>query len=92
MTFSSEQLALTDSETLDAVLECMYENFSIQTQGACDQRTLFEILLKAASSGDTIENTAKILKCIPTVNDIRYHLSKINNFEELEGQINHALN
>ena len=69
----------------------MSENFSIETQGACDQRTLFEILLKAASSGDSIENTAKILKCIPTANDIRYHLSKINNFEELEGQINQAL-
>ncbi len=69
----------------------MYENFSIETQGACDQRTLFEILLKAASSGDSIENTAKILKSTPTANDIRYHLSKINNFEELEGQINQAL-
>ena len=38
----------------------------------------------AASSGDSIENTAKLLKNIPTANDIRYHLNKINNFEELE--------
>jgi len=44
---------------------------------------LFEILVKAASSGDSIENTAKILKNIPTANDIRYHLDKINNFELL---------
>ncbi|MGI2909774.1 ISH3 family transposase, partial [Hassallia sp. VBCCA 56010] len=71
MTLSLGQLALTDSETLNEVIECLAENFSIETQGACDQQTLFEILVKAASSGDSIENTAKILKNIPTANDIR---------------------
>ena len=91
MTFSSHQPALTDSETLEEVLDCLAENFAIETQGACDQQTLFEILVKAASSGDSIENTAKILKKIPTANDIRYHLDKINNFEQLEAQINQAL-
>ncbi|MEL6165699.1 MAG: hypothetical protein AAFR37_18755 [Cyanobacteria bacterium J06628_3] len=101
MTFSStikaasstaiEQLALTDSETLEEVLECLSKNFSIESQGACDQQTLFEILVKAASSGDSIENTAKILKKIPTANDIRYHLNKFNSFEELEVRINQAL-
>ena len=91
MTVSSEELALTDLETLDEVLECLVENFSIQTQGVCDQKTLFEILIKAASSGDSIENTAKLLKNVPTSNDIRYHLNKINDFEELETQINQAL-
>ena len=91
MTISSEQLVLTDSETLDEVLKCLAENFSIETQGAYDQQSLLEILVKAASSGDSIENTAKILKNIPTANDIRYHLDKINNFELLESQINQAL-
>ena len=91
MTVSSEELALTDLETLDEVLECLVENFSIETQGICDQKTLFEILIKAASSGDSIENTAKLLKNVPTANDIRYHLNKINKFEELEAQINQAL-
>jgi len=62
-----------------------------ETQGAYDQQSLFEILVKAASSGDSIENTAKILKNVPTANDIRYHLDKINNFELLETQINQAL-
>ena len=88
---STEELVLTDSETLDEVIQCLIENFSIETQGVCDQQTLFEILVKAASSGDSIENTAKLLKNIPTANDIRYHLNKINNFEELEAQINQAL-
>jgi putative transposase len=91
LTVSSEELALTDLETLDEVLECLVENFSIETQGVCDQKTLFEILIKAASSGDSIENTAKLLKNIPTANDIRYHLNKINNFEQLEAQINQSL-
>ncbi|WP_254444826.1 hypothetical protein [Anabaena sp. UHCC 0187] len=88
---STEELVLTDSETLDQVIQCLVENFSITTQGACDQKTLFEIMVKAASTGDSIENTAKLLKNIPTANDIRYHLNKINNFEELEAQINQAL-
>ena len=91
MSVSPEELALTDSQTLDEVIECLIENFSIETQGVCDQQTLFEILIKAASSGDSIENTAKLLKNVPTANDIRYHLNKINNFEELEAQINQAL-
>ncbi|WP_375479550.1 hypothetical protein [uncultured Nostoc sp.] len=78
---STKEPILTDSETLDQVIECLIENFSIETQGVCDQKTLFEILIKAASSGDSIENTAKLLKNVPTANDIRYHLNKINNFE-----------
>ncbi|MFB2771960.1 hypothetical protein ACE1AT_22150 [Pelatocladus sp. BLCC-F211] len=88
---SPKQLALTDSETLDEVLNCLSENISIETQGACDQKTLFEILIKAASSGDSIENTTKILKSSPSGSDIRYHLDKINKFEQLENQINLAL-
>ncbi|NEO68063.1 MAG: ISH3 family transposase [Moorea sp. SIO3H5] len=88
---SKEELGLTDSETLDEVIKCLVENFSIETQGVCDQQTLFEILIKAASNGDSIENTAKLLKNVPTANDIRYHLNKINNFEELEARINQAL-
>jgi hypothetical protein len=88
LTVLSSELALTDSETLDEVIKCLAENFSIETQGAYDQQSLFEILVKAASSGDSIENTAKILKNIPTANDIRYHLDKLNKFELLEAQIN----
>lgn len=38
LTFSSGQLALTDSETLEEVLECLVENFSIETQGHYDQQ------------------------------------------------------
>lgn len=83
--------ALTDSETLVEVVECLAENFKIETQGACDQKTLFNILVRAASARDSIENTAKTLLSVPCGNDVRYHLDKINNFEELEEQLNLAL-
>jgi putative transposase len=91
LTVSSEELVLTDSETLEEVIECLVENFSIETQGVCYHQTLFKILIKAASNGYSIENTAKLWKNIPTGNDIRYHLNKINNFEELEAQMNQFL-
>jgi hypothetical protein len=87
----TKQLALTDLETLDEVLDCLTENFSIETQGAFNQQNLFEILVRAASIGDSIENTSKVLNKSPSGNDIRYHLDKINNFELLEKQINSAL-
>ncbi|XHR84627.1 MAG: hypothetical protein ACFKPT_10190 [Gloeotrichia echinulata GP01] len=44
----------------------MTENISIETQGACDQKTLFEILVGAASNADSIENTSKILNKKPS--------------------------
>ena len=46
---------------------------------------------RAASQADTIENTASTLKQVPGGNNIRYHLSKINSFEQLETQFNLAL-
>jgi len=82
---------LTDTETLEEVIDCLTEHIPVNTQGACDQQTLFNILVRAASQGDSLENTAKTLNNVPTSNDIRYHLEKINNFEELEAHLNQAL-
>lgn len=87
----TEKAALTDSETLEEVLKCLTEHIFIDTQGAFDQKDLFQILVRAASNKDSIENTAKILQGVPCSNDIRYHLEKINNFEEVEKQFNLAL-
>lgn len=47
--------------------------------------------MRAASHSDSIENTSKIFKQVPCGNDIRYHLHKINGFEELEKQLNLSL-
>ena len=91
LTQLTEKVALTDEETLEEVLDCLTQHISIDTQGAFDQRDLFQILVRAASNKDSIENTAKILKEVPCSNDIRYHLDKINHFEEVEKQFNLAL-
>ncbi|MBW4572202.1 MAG: hypothetical protein KME31_30685 [Tolypothrix carrinoi HA7290-LM1] len=45
MTFSLKTPVLTDSETLDEVIDYLIENISIQTQGAFEPKSLFEILI-----------------------------------------------
>ncbi len=85
-----DKLVLTESETCTEVIDCLAEHIPLETQGACEPKTLFNILVRAASVGDTIENTAKTLKLVPCGNDVRYHLAKIDNFEELEAQLNRA--
>ena len=91
MTNSLSAPALTDTETLEEVITCLTEHLPVEMQGACDQETIFNILVKAASLEDSIENTAKSIKNVPTGNDIRYHLDKLDNFEELEFRLNKAL-
>ncbi|MCC5656240.1 hypothetical protein LC608_04405 [Nostoc sp. XA010] len=70
---------LTDSKTLNEVLNSLTENLPIQTQGKCEQQNIFEILIRAATQRDSIENTTKVLKNVPTSNDIRYHLEKYSS-------------
>ncbi len=85
-----EKLVLTESETWTEVIDCLAEHIPLETQGACEPKTLFNILVRAASVGVRIENTAKTLNLVPCGNDVRYHLAKIDNFEELEAQLNRA--
>ena len=60
-------------------------------KGDCKQTDLFNILVAAASKADTIENTASIIKKSCSGRNIRYHLNKFKNFQELETQLNKAL-
>ena|GEM_PF-5010161 len=71
----TEEPILTDSETLNEVIECLVENFSIETQGACDQQTLFEILIKAASSGDSIRKSINLSYAFHTQTDVNLSIS-----------------
>jgi Transposase DDE domain len=87
----SPQIVLTDSETLVETIDCLSQHLKIKTQGECNQDCLFKILVKAASRGDTIENTINSLKAVPASNTVRYHLNKLDNFEEVEKNINSAL-
>ncbi len=82
---------LTDSKTLNEVVNSLTENLPIQTQGKCEQQNIFEILIRAATQRDSIENTTKVLKNVPTSNDIRYHLEKYSDLSSLEEALNKAL-
>jgi len=83
--------ALNDTETLAEVVNCLTKHIPLPTQGNCNQQTIFEILVRAASQRDSIENTSKTLNNSPTSNDIRYHLEKYDHLETLEYQLNKAL-
>ncbi len=85
------QILLTESETLQETINCLTEHIPVSTQGGFSSSDLFQILVRAASNCDSIENTSKILKKSPSGKNIRYHLDKVNNFEELEAQLNCAL-
>jgi putative transposase len=87
----SPQIVITDSETLVETLDCLSKYIKIPTQGNCDQDCLLKILVKAASRGDTIENTIKSLTEVAASNTIYYHLNKLDNLEKLETDINAAL-
>lgn len=82
---------LTDNQTLEEVISCFEENISLETQGECSRRTIFEILIRAASANDSIENTCKTLEDVPCGNNIRYHLEKYDSMEDLETQLNNAI-
>jgi putative transposase len=83
--------ALTDKQSLEKVIACLADNLPLHTQGACDQRTIYEILIRAASMGDSVENTCKTLQDVPCGNAIRYHLEKYDDMTELENNLNKAL-
>ncbi len=91
MTNLTEKAVLSDKDTLQEVIGCLTEHISIDTQGNCKQTDLFNILVAAASKADTIENTTSILKNSCSGRNIRYHLNKFQNFQELETQLNRAL-
>jgi putative transposase len=82
---------VTDAATLEEVIDVLQEHVPIEMEGDFQPETLFEILVHAASNAESIEQTSKTLDDSPTGNDVRYHLSKLENLEGLEEQLNEAL-
>lgn len=82
---------LTDEQAFEEVIACMEKNIPLETQGACDQRTIFEILTRAASTGDSIENTCRTMQDAPCGKNIHYHLEKYDDVNELEDRLNRAV-
>lgn len=86
-----EKLVLTDQETLTQVVDCLNENISLNDHGKKKNNDLFLVLVRAASTQNTIENSSKELKLATCGNNIRFHLKKISDFLKLEKEINTAL-
>ena len=82
---------LTDEQTLDEVIDCALEYVSIDMQGDCDEETVFTVLVRAASTNESIEHTAKTLEDAPDGGTIRYHLEKLQDMAAMEEAINEAL-
>ena len=59
--------------------------------GGYTVRDLFEILVRTASRGESIEQTVRGLEGTPSSNGIRYHLEKLDDIKSLEQQLNAAL-
>lgn len=95
MTHTSTSLtptpALTDEEILATALDNLLSHVTIDLQGACSRETLFEVLLRAASRGDSIEHATRQMEGVPCGNGIRYHLDKFDDMGSLEEQVNAAL-
>ena len=82
---------VTDAATLEEVIDVLKEHIPIEMEGDFQPETLFEILVHAASNAESIEQTSKTLDACPTGNDVRYHLSKLDDMEALEEQLNEGL-
>ena len=83
--------ALTDQATLDTALDCLLDTLPLDMQGNHTPRTLYEVLLWAASHHDTVNHACEVLDGVPSANDIRYHLSKFDDMQTLETQLNQTL-
>jgi hypothetical protein len=83
--------ALTDEGTLASAIDCLTTNLPIDMSGGYTVRDLFEILVRTASRGESIEQTVRALDGTPSSNGIRYHLEKLDDMKSLEQQLNAAL-
>ena len=92
MTTSTEKAVLTDKDTLKEVIDCLTENISIKTQGAFNQKDLFNILIGAASNSDSIENTAQKLKNSCSGKNIRYPDRQIYKFPSIRNPTKSSIN
>lgn len=72
-------------------MECLLKHVSLEMTGDYRPRDLFEILLRAASRGDSLEHTVRQLEGAPSGNGIRYHLDKLSERATVEQQLNRAL-
>ena len=92
MKIKTEKPVLTDKETLNEVIECLIENLPLSTKKTETEKDLYNIIIGAASSADSIENAANKLDKSYTGKTVRnYLVNNFQSFKELEAQINQGL-
>lgn len=86
---------LTDTQTLDRARSALEDHLTLKADGyACQREHLFDILLGACASGETIEATCRDLVSTPCAETIRHYLRTGLTVEQvplLEQQLNEAL-
>jgi hypothetical protein len=83
--------AVSDQSTLDSTIDCLMAHLPLEMNGSYTVREVFEILVHAASRGESLEQTVRSLEGAPSSNSIRYHLEKLDDMQALEAQVNAAL-
>ncbi len=92
MKIKTEKPVLTDQETLNEVIECLIENLPLSTKKTETEKDLYNIIIGAASSADSIENAANKLDKSYAGKTVRnYLVNNFQSFKELEAQINQGL-
>lgn len=86
---------LTDTQTLDRARTLLEDHLTLEADGYhCQREHLFDSLLGACASGQTIEATCRDLVSIPSAETIRHYLRTglaVEALPELEQQLNDAL-
>ena len=92
MKTKTEKSVLTDKENLNEVVECLRENIPISSKKTESEKDLYNIIIGAAASADSIENTSNKLDKPYTGRTVRnYLVNNFQDFQELEAQINKTL-
>lgn len=88
-------LKLTDEDTRHAAIERMTTYFPLQVSGyECTAETVFDVLVKAAVIGQTIETACNDLDNVVDGETIRGYLNeqvRVDDLHNLEQQVNQAL-
>ena len=88
-------LKLTDEDTRQEAIERLGSYIPLEVSGYnCTAETVYDVLIKAAVTGQTIENVCKNLDEMVDGETIRGYLNeqvKLDNFQSLEQQVNQAL-
>ena len=92
---SKAMLKLTDEDTRHEAIERLTTYFPLQVSGyECTAETVFDVLVKAAVTGQTIETACNDLDQVVDGETIRGYLNeqvKVDDLHSLEQQVNQAL-